>query len=448
MTTQDDINAFNASCDAACLLVLAAQTNSETTNRQISVATVNDLPDLSLNTITPGTVFFVNSLNIPVIAQVGCWTGLDNRELRSDFNVRIAYSWGRNAAGQLGNLTTTSTSSPVAVTGGIADWCQISGGGAHTLGLRAQGTVWAWGQNSSGELGNSGSSLINVSSPVIVVGGFTDWCQISAGSYHSLGVRTGGSAWAWGSNLQGRLGDGSLSQRASPVSVVGGFTDWCQISGGYAHSLGVRTGGSAWAWGNNGSGRLGDNTITSRLSPVSVVGGFSDWCQVSGRLAHSLGVRIGGSAWAWGYNGFGQLGDNTAISKRSPVSVAGGFGDWSRISNANRADHSIAFRTNGTAWAWGCNGSGRLGDNTFTNRSSPVSVVGGFTDWCQINGGREHNLGLRTNGSAWAWGSNSSGQLGDNTTTLRSSPVSVVSGFSDWCQVSGGVLHSLGIRVF
>jgi len=352
-----------------------------------------------------------------------------------------AWAWGLNNVGTLGDDTTTCRSSPVSVVGGFTDWCQVSAGG-HSLGLRSIGTAWAWGCNGWGQLGDN--SLTSRRSPVSVVGGFTDWCQVSAGGIHSLGLRANGTAWAWGCNGQGRLGDDTATDRSSPVSVVGGFTDWCQISAGSGHSLGVRCNGTAWAWGSNGNGRLGDDTTTDRSSPVSVVGGFTDWCQVSAGGAHSLGVRCNGTAWAWGCSGQGRLGDGTTTIRSSPVSVVGGFTDWCQVSAGGQ--HSLALRTNGTVWAWGCSGQGRLGDGTTTTRSSPVSVVGGFTDWCQVDAGYRHSLALRTNGTAWAWGYNCFGRLGDDTTTSRSSPVSVVGGFTDWCQISGGDAHSLAIR--
>ena len=227
--------------------------------------------------------------------------------------------------------------------------------------------------------------------------------------------------------------------------MVGGFTDWCQVSAGTFHSLGVRQNGTAWAWGSGNYGRLGDNTVVAKSSPVSVIGGFTDWCQVSGTSrGHSLGVRTNGTAWAWGDGGFGRLGDNTTVDKSSPVSVVGGFTNWCQISAGRYS--SLAIRTNGTAWGWGCNGNGVLGDNTTVNKSSPVSVIGGFTNWCQISAGFYHSLAVRTGGTAWAWGCNGYGRLGDNTTVPRSSPVSVIGGFTDWCQVSAGCQHSLGLR--
>ena len=166
-----------------------------------------------------------------------------------------------------------------------------------------------------------------------ICGGFTDWCQVSAGSgTHSLGVRTGGTAWAWGANVGGQLGDGTVVIKSSPVQICGGFTNWCQVSAGYCHSLGVRTDGTAWAWGAGICGLLGENNTVNRNSPVSVVGGFADWCQVGAGCNHSLGLRTNGTLWAWGCNNTGQLGDGTTVNKSSPVSVVGGFTDWCQVS--------------------------------------------------------------------------------------------------------------------
>jgi alpha-tubulin suppressor-like RCC1 family protein len=358
-----------------------------------------------------------------------------------------AFAWGLGTSGQLGDGTAIDKSSPVSVIGGFTDWIQIDVGNTHSLGLRANGTAWAWGNGANGRLGDG--TLVSRSSPVSVVGGYTDWIQVSGGNSHSLGLRANGTAWAWGNGFNGRLGDGTEVSRSSPVSVVGGFTDWIQIDVGNIHSLGLRANGTAWAWGTGTFGRLGDGTAVNKSSPVSVIGGFTDWIQVSGG-AHSLGLRANGTAWAWGGNTFGRLGDGTAIDKSSPVSVVGGYTDWIQVGGWT---HSVGLRANGTAWAWGVNASGQLGDGTAIDKSSPVSVIGGFTDWIQISGGgtdvnnvNNYSLGLRANGTAWAWGLGTSGQLGDGTAVNKSSPVSVVGGFTDWIQVSAGDIHSLGLR--
>jgi len=448
MALQDDINNFTSSCTAPDLINLAAQTSCTTTNRMVYVDTVNDLPDLANDLVTPGTVFFVNSLSIPVVAQVGCWTGLDNRELRSDYLLSVAYAWGRNTFGEAA-LNVGQTCSPIAITGNLNKWAGLSVGRNHSIGVTTDGAAWAWGRNSYGQLGDN--CTINRSSPVLVVGGFTDWCQVAAGGCHNIGLRTNGTIWAWGHNSYGRLGNNTTISYSSPASVVGGFTDWCQVSAGRCQTLALRTNCTAWTWGRNNLGQLGDGTTIARSSPVSVVGGFTDWCQVATGSYHGLGVRCNGTAWAWGNNNCGQLGDNdvaTCNRRSSPVSVVGGFTDWCHVSAGGY--HSIGLRSNGTVWTWGRNVGGALGidSSTDTGISSPVSVVGGFTDWCQVSAGNAHILGLRTNGTAWAWGSGNYGLLGDGFQSNRSSPVSVVGGFTDWCQVSAGLDTSIGLRSF
>ena len=344
-----------------------------------------------------------------------------------------AYAWGYNASGRLGDNTTTNRSSPVSVVGGFTDWVQISGGNYHTAAVRANGTAWAWGNNERGRLGDG--DTISKLSPVSVIGGFTDWVQIAGGDRHTVALRTNGTAWAWGSGSNGELGDGTTISKQSPVSVVGGFTDWVQISSSHVHIMAIRANGTAWGWGNGQRGKIGDNTVTGRSSPVSVIGGFTDWVQIAAGRDHTAAVRANGTAWCWGGNG-GKLGDNTVTSRNSPVSVVGGFTDWVQIAASN---HTAAVRANGTAWCWGYGSYGSLGDNNAITRSSPVSVVGGFTDWVQIAAGYSGNsAAVRANGTAWSWGRNNSGQLGDGTTTNRSSPVSVIGGFTDWVQIAAG----------
>jgi alpha-tubulin suppressor-like RCC1 family protein len=239
------------------------------------------------------------------------------------------------------------------------------------------------------------------------------------------------------------LGDNTQTSKNSPVSVVGGFTDWCQVSAGSNHTAALRINGTLWTWGSNYRGKLGDNTLVSKSSPVSVVGGFTDWCQVSAGGVHTAAVRTNGTLWTWGYAAFGELGDNTTVTKSSPVSVVGGFTDWCQVSAGYF--HTAAIRTNGSLWTWGV--GGRLGDNTLVSKSSPVSVVGGFTDWCQVSAGSCHTAAVRTNGTIWTWACNSGGQLGDNTVISKISPVSVVGGFTDWCQISSGCVHTTALRV-
>ena len=362
-----------------------------------------------------------------------------------------AWSWGRNVDGALGDNTTFDKSSPISIVGGFTDWIQITSGNDASAGIRANGTAWSWGSvNFFGVLGDNTTTA--KSSPVSVVGGFTDWVQISVGIYaHAAAVRANGTAWCWGYNSHGQLGTNNYTTTSSPVSVVGGFTDWVQISTGERHTAAVRANGTAWCWGRNNTGQLGDGSLANRLSPVSVVGGFTDWVQISAGWQHTGAVRASGTAWCWGYNANGQLGDNSTTTRSSPVSIlSAGLPRWVQISTGGKlssGSHSGAIKSDGTAWCWGFNGAGRLGDNTTTARSSPVSVVGGFFDWVQISTGARQTVAIRANGTAWGWGSNDSGRLGNNSSgSYHSSPISVVGGFTDWVNISSVYRHTVALR--
>jgi len=410
-----------------------------------SVETVADLPNVVLN---KGRFFWINSENRYILSNGFTWD--INNIIR--YNVNL-YTWGGSGRyGQFGdNSTNIDRNSPVPITGGFTDWVQASAGPFHNVGIRANGTLWAWGYASNGRLGNN---ILNVnrSSPVSVLGGFTDWIQASAGNIHSLGLRANGTLYSWGNNGNGILGDGTTAARSSPALVAGGFTDWIQASAGDDHSLGVRANGTLWSWGRNDAGKLGHDTGTAviRSSPASVVGGFTDWVQASAGATHSLGVRANGTLYAWGNAANGRSGDNTSnTSKSSPALVVGGFTDW--IQTSAGAAHSLGLRANGTIWSWGSSGTGRLGDSASTDKSSPVSVVGGFTDWIQVYtdpiDANPHNIGIRANGTMWTWGNNTYGKLGINigVGANRSSPVSVVGGFTDWVSAAAGPT-SIGIR--
>jgi alpha-tubulin suppressor-like RCC1 family protein len=433
------ITNLTTACSAQTFLQLSSVSKDTANSYVYSVADIASLPDATCN---KGRLVYVQDRCSYRFSDGTEWTN-DVASTASNFQ---AWSWGYNFRGRLGDGTITSKSSPVSVLGGFTDWCRVNAGkGGHSLGIRQNGTAWAWGYNLNGQLGDgSGGPLNSKSSPVSVLGGFTDWCQVSGGAVHSLGVRQNGTLWAWGAGTRGQRGSNTDTDVYSPVIVVGGFTDWREASAGFEHSLGLRTNGTIWAWGSNSSGQLGDETTVSKSSPVSVVGGFTDWCGVSAGSNHSLGIRTNGTIWSWGSNNQGQLGDDTFVSNSSPVSVVGGFTDWCQVSGGDA--HSIGLRTNGTVWTWGGNSSFQLGNGIFA-QNSPVSVVGGITNWCGVSAGGSHNLAVRTDATVWAWGGNNRGQLGDGTTVSKSSPVSVVGNLSGWNRISAGLSHSIAIRV-
>jgi alpha-tubulin suppressor-like RCC1 family protein len=401
-----------------------------------TVQTVANTTSLPAMLSTNGNLYYVESEQDLYYNIGGTW----NRFYTEQYTI---YSWGSNASGRLGDGTATSRSSPVTTVGNITTWKQVAAGDQHSLGVTTTGIAYAWGRNYFGQVGDG--TTTSRSSPVTVVGGIVAWSQISAGTYHSLALTSAGIAYAWGANSPGNLGDNTISNRSSPVTVVGGITNWSQVSAASGHTVGVTLTGIAYAWGYNNHGRLGDNTITSRRSPVTVVGGITNWSSVSCSGSHNISLTSTGIAYAWGLNNNGQLGDNTTSNRSSPVTIVGGITNWSKISAGGY--HNLTVTSTGVAYSWGYAANGRLGDGqSVTNRSSPVTVIGGITNWSNVSASRQkHSLGILNTGILYAWGNNSNGELGDNTTVASSSPVTVVGSFTNWTQISAGGYFSLGL---
>jgi len=369
-----------------------------------------------------------------------------NHSLAIDKNGR-AWAWGYNFYGQLGNNSTISQLTPVSVLGAVKTFCQIAAGGSHSLAIDKNGRAWGWGSNITGELGDDKQS-VERRTPSSIVGNRKTFCQIAGGGSYSLAIDKNGRAWAWGYNFYGQLGNNSTIIQLTPVSVLGAVKTFCQIAGGGSHSLAIDKNGRAWAWGANFYGNLGDNTIVSKFTPVSVLGAVKTFCKIAGGGNHSLAIDKNGRAWAWGANFYGNLGDNTIVSKRTPVSVLGAVKTFCKIAGGD--NHSLAIDKNGRAWAWGMNdsdesGAGQLGDNTIVSKLTPVSVVGAVKTFCQIAAGLNHSLAIDKNGRAWAWGGNSRGELGNNDSNNQLTPVSVLGAVKTFCQIAGGGSYSLAI---
>ena len=198
-----------------------------------------------------------------------------------------------------------------------------------------------------------------------------------------------------------------------------------------------------WTWGYNGLGQLGTNNTTSYSSPVTTVAGGTNWKQVASVSQHTAAIKTDGTLWTCGYNGFGQLGTNNTTSYSSPVTTVGGGTNWKQV--AGGYYQTVAIKTDGTLWTWGYNGYGQLGTNNSTYYYSPVTTVGGGTNWKQVAGGYTHTAAIKTDGTLWTWGYNSAGQLGTNDTTSYSSPVTTVAGGTNWKQVAGGYFHTVAI---
>ena len=355
------------------------------------------------------------------------------------------WTWGLNGDGQLGDNTIISRSTPVTTSAGGSNWKQVAGGNNHTAAIKTDGTLWTWGLNASGQLGVNNTN--RGCTPVTTSTGGTNWKQVACGRVHTAAVKTDGTLWTWGSNVGGQLGDNTAINRSTPVTTFAGGTNWKQVAcGGYFTSA-IKTDGTLWGWGNNGNGQLGVNdTASDRSTPVTTFAGGTNWKQVACGGYFTSAIKTDGTLWGWGESGNGQLGDNafTNLGKSTPVTTFAGGTNWKQVACGFR--HTAAIKTDGTLWGWGTNYYGELGDNTAVNRSIPITTFAGGTNWKQVNCGQYHTAAIKTDGTLWTWGFNTSGQLGNNTTTDRSTPVTTFAGGTNWKQVACRFRHTVAIK--
>ena len=282
------------------------------------------------------------------------------------------WTWGWNQTGALGDGTTIPSGSPIRVGGG---YIAIAAGDWHTAAIKSDGTLWAWGWNSTGQLGASTTETCYeqpCSTTPLYVG--SSFAVVSAGQSFTVAIKTDGTLWAWGANDSGQLGDNSVSNRSSPVPIGNGFR---AVSAGYQHVIAVKTDGTLWAWGANTSGQLGDGSTTAQLVPEQIGSGYS---AVAAGYNHSLAVKTDGTLWAWGDNADGQLGDGTNTARMTPALVGTGFTSVATTrtdTNGYKKGSllTVAVKTDGTVLSWGTNSLGQLGDGTLAQRLSPVLVV-------------------------------------------------------------------------
>ena len=342
--------------------------------------------------------------------------GTHSLALKSDQTV---WAWGLNSSGQLGDGTTTSHFTAAQVTG-VTTAIAIAAGNTHSLALKADGSVVAWGSNSNGQIGDN--STTQRTSPV-AVSGLTSVIAIAAGTNHSLALKSDGTVVAWGANGNGQLGDNSTSQRLTPVAISG-LTNAVAIAAGADHSLALKSDGTIVAWGANASGQLGDGTNTQRLTPVAV-GSLSGVSTITAGTGFSAAIRTNalamGVTWAWGTNTNGELGDGTSVSWNTQVS---GGGDVVLLAAGDA--HVLAFKRDGTSWGWGRNDRGQLGDGSIAAKQTTPAQIPALTDLLALDGGwANHSMAIKAVGSVWSWGANTNGKLGDNTQADRSLPVQV-----------------------
>ena len=496
-------------CDLSIILLITVITTVKTTNSQCS---------------------FIN-------CAAGSYHSI---AIKSDSTV---WAWGFNKFGQLGNgkqnichITPAKVKGSSGV-GYLNNIIKIACGYYHTIALKSDSTVWAWGYNAYGQLGNG--SYQNKLTPVQVLGpggiGYLDSIiDIAAGPYHSVALKSDGTVWTWGDNHYGELGDGTTIRRTTPVQVVGpdsiGYLDSIiAIAAGGAKTIGVGTptatgyftvalksDGTVWTWGANGYGTLGDGTDTTRHIPVQVVGpcgvGYLDSITyIDANWLHVVCIKSDSTVWAWGYNYDGVLGTDTLAYSYIPIQILGpdsinpldniikiatsystvlalnsdsNLLVWgSNIGNGTDSthyipvylikpddtlyfdsivgiscgyDHKIIIKADSTVWTWGLNQTYQLGDGTDTNRFKPVQVTG--SDSCEhlqgiiySDGGYSHTAALKSDSTVWTWGFNNYGQLGCSNYSREKNPVEVVGpdsiGYLDSIiNIDGGCRHTIALK--
>lgn len=320
------------------------------------------------------------------------------------------------------------------------EWKEINAGSEFSMGIKSDGTLWAWGFNGNGAVGID--SIESIYYPV-QVGMDTDWTTVSAGGIHTLALKEDGSLWAWGFNGVGSTGTGTSSpnQIVYTPTQVGFDTDWIFIHAGYAHSLAIKADSSLWGWGYNFIGQVDGSGLEVIDEPILIDDSLK-WKQVEAGGMHSLALTSDGHLYSWGFNGDGQLGNGTTFDSSVPGRIDSAH-TYMMISAGMQANYAI--RSDSTLWAWGFNGNYELGTNPSISFSETPLQVGEDNDWVLVKSGSVYGVALKEDMSLYGWGSNLFGQLGMGGTTDILIPTRI--GDDYWTKIApaSGIFSAQGI---
>ena len=359
------------------------------------------------------------------------------------------FTWGNESFGGLGNNLSTGSSkkTPLTTFAGGANWKQVGGGGFSgcSVAIKTDGTLWTWSANGQGQLGDN--TVTNKLTPVTTFIGGTNWKQVSPGAFHCAAIKTDGTLWTWGYGTSGQLGNNTVTNKSTPVTTFAGGTNWKQVAAGYKHCAAIKTDGTLWTWGDNSQGQLGDNTVTTKSTPVTTFAGGTNWKQVAAGYKHCAAIKTDGTLWNWGINAQGQLGIDNTTTRSTPVTTFVGGTNWKQVGSHCVSYHTAAIKTDGTLWTWGFNNEGQLGNNTATNKSTPVTTFAGGTNWKKASCGGNGCGAIKTDGTLWTWGACNFGQLGDDTVNVpKYTPVTTFAGGNNWKQTEGAYSSRMAIK--
>ena len=325
------------------------------------------------------------------------------------------WSWGYNGYGGLGDGTTTRRVSPVKI--GDMKWSSVSAGMDFSTAITEEGELYAWGNNEKAQVGNG--TLVNKLVPTKIGDTELKWNSVSSGGYHTLAITDDGDLYVWGYNTNGQLGLGHKSAIIPTPTKVDIDLKWKQVSAGRGQSYGITDDGDLYAWGSNGDGELGDGTKTESLVPKKI--GEAKWRYVVAGSSHGLGIQEDGSLWAWGDNEHGRLGDGTTVGKKTPVKINTEGIEFKTLTAFHSSSAGIS--TDGDLYTWGYNHNYQLGNGTNVNQLIPTKI--GSMKWKSVSAGSSHAIGITEGGELYAWGYNYEGQVGDGSNTDKSTQVKI-----------------------
>ncbi|WP_395044376.1 T9SS type A sorting domain-containing protein, partial [Flavobacterium sp.] len=364
-----------------------------------------------------------SNLTYNQISNNQCWSKISVNEswhCNAVKNDGTLWAWGFNDSGQVGdfqcNLVGANCIGQFQI-GTETIWEDVTTGSKRSFAKKSNGTLWAWGNNQNGALGIS-SSATTINTPT-QIGTENNWSTIKSFAGSTFAIKQNGTLWAWGANGSGQLGDGTTTNRTTPIQVSLS-SNWSKITVGTNHALALKSDGTLWSWGYNYYGALGNGSNVNIIVPTQV-GSDNNWVEISAGGNFSMSIKNDGTLWSWGKNDSGQLGQNNLININVPTQV-GVENNWYKIISSNQ--HCLALKVNNTLWAWGYNNGYRLGDGTITNRLLPIQI-GTANDWAKINAGGASSMGIKNDNSLFVWGYNNCGQLGTNDNVSLQIPTQI-----------------------